>query len=81
MINPIQLRFRTWCHFIGRWCKVQRVLVHQLVLQLLRVLLRKRHVSILVVQAHLSERLEVDVGPLAPLLLLLLVVVRVVFYA
>ena len=57
------------------------MLVHQLVLQLLRVLLGKRHVSILVVQADLGQRLEVDVGPLAPLLLLLLVVVRVVFYA
>jgi hypothetical protein len=56
------------------------VLVHQLVLQLLRVLLRKRHVSILVVKAHLGQRLKVHVGPLAPLLLLLLVV-RVVFYA
>ena len=56
------------------------MLVHQLVLQLLWVLLWKRHVSILVVKAHLGQRLKVHVGPLAPLLLLLLVV-RVVFYA
>ncbi len=80
MINLIQLRFRTWCHFIGRGSEVQGMLIHQLALQLLRVLLWKRHVSILVVKTHLGQRLKVHIGPLTPLLLLV-IVVRVVFYA
>ncbi len=81
MIDPVELRFGAWRDLGGGWGEVQRMLlVHQLCLQLLRVLLRQRQVSILVVQTDLGQRLQVHIGSLSSLLLLLLGV-EVVFYA
>ena len=74
VVDPVKFGLARRGYLVRGGCKVHRVLVHQLVLYLLRVLLRQRHIPILVVQAHLSQRLEVHVRTLSTLLLISIVI-------
>lgn len=61
MIDTVKLRLAGRCHFVRWRCKVQGMLIGKFVLNILRVLLGKRHVSYLVVHANCCQWLQMHI--------------------
>ena len=77
MVNFIQFWFAERGQLVRSWCKVKRVLVQWIIVHFSGKPLGQRHISILIVHTHRSQRLQMHVRSLFPLLL---VVFLVIFY-